>query len=286
MTRGFNLFQKRKYQEGEPPAEPVTPPNNGGEGDPAPPKTSEGGGEPTPTPSEPKVSDREAELLKEVMKRKGHEQTLKGEVGKLQEQLKRFEGIDPEQVRSLLNEKVEHERAELEKRGEFDRVKQQIVDQHKGELDTVRSTYDTQVNELSQKLQGAESLITDLTIGRSFGDSPFVRETLTLTPSKARVVYGQHFEVQDGNVVAYDKPAGAADRTMLVNGEGNPLPFDKAIAKIVQADPDYEHLTRSKVKSGAGSKSEPGQQPTPKVGAGRSRISAAINGGALKQPAK
>jgi hypothetical protein len=149
----------------------------------------------------------------------------------------------------------------------------------------VKTTYETQVTDLSSKLNDATALITDLTIGRSFGDSPFVRDTLTLTPSKARVVYGSHFELKDGSIVAYDKPAGAAQRTVLVDSQGNNLPFDQAIEKIVKADPDHEHMVRSKVRTGSGSKSDlEARAAAAKVGNGRDRISAAISGGALKLP--
>lgn len=274
MTRVFNLLQKRKYQEEDDAAAAAAA---------AKAETDRLAAEAAAAAAsdKDKVSDKEAELLKEVMKRKGNEQTLKGEVGTLKEQLAKFEGVDVEQVRALLQDKTDRERAELEKKGEFDRVKQQIVEQHQTELTGVRTTFESQVTDLSGKLNAATSLISDLTIGRSFGDSPFVREDLALTPSKARVVYGSHFELQDGNVVAYDKPAGAANRTVLVDAKGDALPFDQAIQKIVKADPDYEHLIRSKVRQGAGSKNDPGTKATTKVGTGRDRISAAMSAGAL-----
>lgn len=276
MTRGSQLIQKRKYKEGE----------GEGEGDDAAAAAiaaaAAAEAEAAKAAAEKdKPSDKEAELLKEVMKRKGNEQALKTELGTLKDQLKKFDGIDPEAVRSLLQEKTERERTELEKRGEFDRVKQQIVEQHQAELASVRQTLDGQLAEANAKLASASTLITELTIGRSFGDSAFVRDTLTLTPAKARIVYGSHFELQDGKVVAYDKPAGSASRTELVDGKGDPLPFDLAIEKIVKADPDYDQLIRSKVKVGAGSKSDPNAKATQPVASGRDRISAAISGGAL-----
>jgi hypothetical protein len=282
MTRGFHLIRKFKFKEGE----------DGGNEDPAD-KAGTGDGNPNPDDDADKggaggnggdkPSDKEAELLREVMKRKGNERTLTNKISELEGSLKKFEGIDPEQVRQLLHEKTERERAELEKRGEFDRVKQQMVEQHQQELSKVRETFEAQVKELTSKVHTSESLITDLTIGRSFGDSAFVRDTLTLTPSKARVVYGSHFELQDGKVVAYDKPGGDK-RTLLVNAQGEPLPFDQAIEKIVKADPDHEHLMRSKAKAGAGSKSDSEAKATEKVGSGRNRIAAAISGGALFLP--
>ncbi len=274
MTRGFQLRQRQMFTEdggdegeGANPNPNSTPNDGGNEG-------NEGKGS--------KPTDREAELLKEVMKRKDKEKTLSTQVSTLTEQLKQFEGIDPEAVRNLLAEKAQREQEELEKRGEFDRVKQQMKEQHQNELTNVKAGLESQLTETKAALEAATAQITELTIGRSFGDSAFVRDTLTLTPAKARVVYGSHFELQDGKVVAYDKPAGSAQRTVLVDAAGDPLPFDQAIEKIVKADPDHEHLIRSKVKPGASSNNDPSTRATPKVGSGRDRIAAAVANGALK----
>jgi hypothetical protein len=281
MTRGFQLRQKQMFNEGGE--------GEGGEGSNADDQNQgtndnggNGGGEGGDPNKGAKPTDREAELLKEVMKRKGSEQALKNDLNNLKGELKKFEGIDPEAVRALLAEKAERETAELEKRGEFDRVKQQMREQHQNELTTVKTTFEGQLTETQRALAAATSQITELTIGRAFGDSTFVRDTLTLTPAKARVVYGSHFELQDGKVVAYDAPAGSAQRTVLVDGSGEPLSFDQAIEKIVKADPDHEHLVRSKVKSGAGSNNDSTARTTPKVGSGRDRIAAAVASGALK----
>lgn len=71
--------------------------------------------------------------------------------------------------------------------------------------------------------------------------------------SKVRALYGTHFEFNDGQIVAYDKPAGAAERTMLVDGKGDPLSFEESIKKIIDADADRDQLIKSKTKPGAGS---------------------------------
>jgi hypothetical protein len=84
-------------------------------------------------------------------------------------------------------------------------------------------------------------------------------------------------------VVAYDKPAGATDRTVLVDGSGNPLSFDKAIERIVDADPDRDTLRKSKMRAGAGSNNDGGKPPV-NIGSGRERIQAALAKGGLKLP--
>lgn len=273
-TQKFTLIRKQKFEGGE---------GEGGEGGAPDDKNKKTeGGEGDGGDKNHKPSDREAELLKEVMKRKGNEQTLKDEVKELKSQLTKFDGIDVEQVRQLLQEKTDRETQELERRGEFDRVKEQMKEAHSTEMKTIRTSLEGERDALKAQLEAATSQINELTIGRAFSDSSFVRENLTLTPAKARVVFGSHFELQDGNVVAYDKPAGTAGRTVLVNGSGEPLSFDLAIEKIVKADSDADYLIRSHMKQGANSKSDKGTKTKPEVGSGRDRIAAAVNAGALK----
>lgn len=278
MTKGIKLLQRFKFKE------------DGGDGDDG--GNADGNGNTNDDQNKPnddqgkggnKPTDREAELLREVMDKKGKITSLADEVNALKANLTKFDGIDLDQVQALLTEKTDRERRELEKRGEFDRVKEQMVAEHGTVVESLKTSYEGKVGELSTELSKATSLITELTIGRSFGDSPYVRDTLTLTPSKARVVYGSHFELQDGKVVAFDKPAGASERTVLVDGSGQPLAFDQAIEKIVKADPDHEHLVRFKGKPGAGSKSDSDTKPKVRVGSGRDRIGAAIASGALKR---
>lgn len=211
-----------------------------------------------------KPSDREAELLKEVMAKKEAVRTAQAaaeaaqtQANELAERLKAFDGVNLDEVRELLAEKSARETAELEKRGEFDRVKEQMKEQHAKELLEATAAESAKAKELQDRLAAREKEITELTIGRSFSESPFIRDSLTLTPSKARVIYGAHFELQDGKVVAYDKPAGKDSRTPLVDANGDTISFEKAIEKLVDADPDRDNLLKSNIRGGAGSDNDP-----------------------------
>lgn len=237
-----------------------------------------------------KPSDAEAKLLREVMEKKealtkARQATIDAEAKskELETRLAAFDGIDLGQVKELLKERQDRENAELEKKGEWDRLKAQMAEQHKKELDEVRASLTTPVTELTEKLTKREREIHELTIGRNFSESPFIKDSLTLTPSKARVIYGAHFELQDGKIVAYDKPVGSENRTPLVDGNGDPLAFDKAMEKLVELDPDRDNLLKSKIRAGAGSENDPAnkikaKQPELK---GRDRIAQALANGAL-----
>ena len=187
------------------------------------------------------------------MKRKGNEQTLK-------EKLAQFGDVDPERVKTLLQAEAESEKqrkaseeAELLRRGEFDAVKKQMVEAHDAEVADLRAQLELAQNEANSLKRG----LIEKTVGTSFGESNFLREKVLMTPAKARVIYGSHFEVnEDGQVVGYDKPAGAKDRTILVDGSGNPLSFELAIERVLRADPEADALLRSEAKPGVGSQTK------------------------------
>lgn len=180
-----------------------------------------------------------AELLKENMKRKEKERTLA-------DQLAQYGDIDPARARQLLE-------AELERRGEFDAVKKQMIEAHQAEL----AQRDERYAALESENASLKSQLVEMTVGASFSNSLFLRDKVLMTPAKARVIYGSHFEVgEDGSVVGYDKPAGHKERTVLVDGEGKPLPFESAIERIVRADPEADALMRSEAKQGVGSHSK------------------------------
>lgn len=196
------------------------------------------------------LSDKEAELLKEVMAKKKEKKEL-------EERLKAFDGIDPAEVKKILTEREEAkkaaEKAELEKAekaGEFDRVKAAMIEAHKKEVEAARA----EAASTKDALSAALAQIDDLTVGSAFSNSKFVGEELVLTPGKARQVYGSHFEIVDGKLVAFDKPKGAKERTQLVAGDGETLGFEVALKKLVETDPDRDRLLRSKMLPGAGSK--------------------------------
>lgn len=191
-----------------------------------------------------KLSDNEAKLLRESMERKA-------KIKELNDQLAKFNGIDPEAARKALNAEAARQQAELEARGEFDAVKKQMVESHTAEL----SQRDQQLADKDTEIGALKARIADMTVGADFTGSKFIADDLALTPRKARTVYGAHFDYSEehGRVVGYDKPAGAKDRAPLVDGKGEPLAFDAALRKLVEADPDRDDILKSKTKPGAGS---------------------------------
>ena len=220
------------------------------------------------------VSDSEAKLLRELMEKKTSLKDTKDQLAQVKEQLKQFDGINLDEVKALLKDRKESEERQLEAKGEWDRLKTNLVEQHQAE----KTALEAQLADLRKELEARDGSINGLTIGSAFSASKFIADELTLTPSKAQIVYGSHFEYQDGKIVGYDKPKGAANRTQLIDATGEPLAFEAAIAKIVELDQDKEYLIRSKAKPGANSGAvddAAARRPADNL-SGLSRISAAL----------
>jgi hypothetical protein len=205
----------------------------------------------TPPPAGKKTpSDEEARLLKENMKRKEENADLKkrlDSVSAIQAQLEELGGLDA--LKALVQDKRTSEEKALEAKGDWERLKARMQEENNKKLTEAA----TAAEQLKAELEKSQKQINELTIGSKFGQSKFIGEDLTLTPTKARALYGSHFDYVDGKVVGYDKPRGEADRTMFVDNMGNPVDFDDAMKKIVDSDPEKEYLYKSKMAAGAGS---------------------------------
>jgi hypothetical protein len=199
-----------------------------------------------------KPSDSEAKLLKEVMQRKEAQQKSDKELLEAKKALKQFEGIDADEVKKLISEKNATDTKALEDRGEWDRLKARMGEEHVKETGVLKAT----IAELTGSLEGAQGSINELTIGSKFNASIYIKNELLLTPSKTKTLYGGHFDYEDGNVVGYDKPRGATGRTAFVDSVGSPLSFEESMQKIIASDPEKDSITRAKVKTGADSGSD------------------------------
>lgn len=200
-----------------------------------------------------KLSDGEAKLLKEVMKQKDALKSEKAAAEKAKSDLAalvaKFDGIDPEAARKLITEQASAEEAAALARGEFETVRKQMIEKNQAIIETK----DKETADLKALLEARDRTIDDLTVGANFGQSKYVTEETVLSPNKARMLYGSHFDIVDGNVVGYDKPRGSAGRGPIVDATGSNVSFEDAMKKIIADDPDHDTLVRSKLKPGADS---------------------------------
>lgn len=208
------------------------------------------------TEAEPKQSTGKSahddSLLAEVMDKKEKLRKAQAEANELREKLRGYGDIDPKKVQELIKREKEAAQKAAESRGDFEQAKKMMAEEHQA----VSAKLNAEIEALKEQLANSHKTIDDLTLGSSFANSNYIKDNLILTPTKARALYGSYFEIKDGSIVAYNKPAGSPDRAPLVDANGDPFNFETAFRKIIEADPDRDTLVRSKVKEGAGSRTD------------------------------
>lgn len=212
-------------------------------------KPGEGEGEGDGKKNTPSVSDAEAKLIKENMKKKEEIELLKkklNETSSVVDKLTSLGGLDA--IEALVTAQKTAEEERLQKAGDWDRLKAQMAEQHDKTVKGLQKT----IEEQNSKIGGLVGQLDELTIGTAFTQSGFIKNTV-LTPTKARTVFGAHFDLVDGQVVGFDKPRGAANRTPIVDAYGNNVSFDEALKKIVDADPEKDSILKSTLNPGSGS---------------------------------
>ena len=228
-----------------------------------------------------KLTDRERELLHEVMDRKDRERNLKKERDDAIARIAAIEEKERKAKEKADAEKAKADKEAAEKAGDFERVKKMMADEHKKQIEAERE----KAREARQALKDAQKTIDDLTVGAQFNTSKFVMEQLTLPPTMARKIYGDHFELENGKVVAFDKPKGAGERTKFVDASGEPVPFEDALKKLIESSAEKDRLIKSNLKEGANSQGD--RRGTLKTGekvaevSGKDRIAAALAAGKL-----
>ena len=90
-----------------------------------------------------------------------------------------------------------------------------------------------EVADLRAQLDAANAAAAQAHVDVAFAGSAFIKDETVYTPNMARKLYEDHFEVDNGRVVAYDAPRGTEGRSPLVNGSGERPAFDEAMRAIL-----------------------------------------------------
>lgn len=210
-----------------------------------------------------KPSNEEARLLKELMKQKDKVKDLTSNFDKTDKELKALKEIlgdlDPDKVKELVDANKDAQRKRLEEEGKYKEIVQQMKDEHQKGVAALNETIKT----LTEERDAIKSQVEELSIGRAFSDSTFIRENSALPPSIVRKEFAVYFDIENGQLVPYTKPRGEQGRAPLVDAEGNSKSFEEAIAHLFTTHPDSKSLLKAKAKPGAGSGTDKGTGTKP-----------------------
>ena len=225
------------------------------------------------------TSEEVAKLVKENMKKKSQIADLTASVESMKDQATAFDtakneltsltaalgGLSPEDIAGLVKQQKDDQLRSLEEKGEYDTIIDGMKTSHQSTVDQLTSQHVSSVealtverDQLAEEKASLGSKIEELTIGRQFAESPFIREKSILPPTISRQTFGTNFDFDGDAVVAYDKPRGQEGRAPLVDANNNNLSFEAAIDRLYSSHQDASSLIRSQQKPGAGSKTTEG----------------------------
>lgn len=206
---------------------------------------------------------------------------LQAEIDALKAAAAKFEGLDPEAARKALADAedarkaaaaAEKEKAKAE--GNFEKLRE-----------LQQAEVDAQLNAAKEATEAAQKAAADALaqldrqrVETAFANSKYLQNETILPGPHAQRLYADHVEVENGQVVVYDKPAGTDKRAKVMDSKGNPLSFDEAIAKVIGADPAKDSFLRTKTTPGAGSTTTDGKSAPPeqtrhqKIAAGLAKL--------------
>ncbi|MGE8141859.1 DUF6651 domain-containing protein [Novosphingobium sp. NPDC080210] len=222
----------------------------------------------------------DANVAAELEQLRKEAEEARKEADEAKKQAARFKGIDPEvakenakKVAEAEEAKREAERKQAEAEGNFERLRELQNEDFERKLKEIEEQRDA----ARAEAEAIKDRLSSTTRKSAFAASKFFADETVLTAAKAERLFGDFVEVEDGVVVVYDAPAGSSKRAKIMDAKGVPLPFDTAIQKVFEKDPDHETLAKSKVKPGAGSKSEDAGNPQAKASSDRiSRLANAV----------
>lgn len=178
---------------------------------------------------------------------KGHREAKEAAETKL----KAFDGLDPVTAKDALDKIGKIDAKKLIDAGEVDKVRDAAIK-------SVEDKYKPVVEE-NAKLKGdlhAEK------IGGSFSRSKFIADKLAIPADLVEARFGKNFAVVDGKIVAKD---AAGNPIFSKARPGEAADFDEALAFLVDAYPQKEHILKGSGGGGGGAPTKGGGKPGEKT---------------------
>lgn len=170
--------------------------------------------------------------------------------GKLEKQIKKFEGIeDPEAALKALETIQNLDQKKLIDAGEVEKVKSEVEKVYKAKLE-----------EKDQALQEKDSILARELIGGRFARSKFISEKMAIPPDLVEARFGSSFKIEQGRVIAYDQHG---NQLYSKEKPGELAEFDEALSILVEQYPYKDSILKGSNATGPGA--QPGTTGTPKL---------------------
>ena len=169
-------------------------------------------------------------------------------IQELEGKLEKFAAItDPEKALAALDTVGKLDAQKLVDAGKIDEVKTALLRDADEKLTSVKTGYETKLQELTKKTQEKDKTIFGLMVSSQFKGSKILESTV-LPPEVAESYWGRNFRGEEGKVVGYlnDRPIHSPERP------GEYASFEEALAVMIDAEPNKKQFLKSTAGTGSG----------------------------------
>lgn len=186
--------------------------------------------------------------------REAKEQAL-NQVGTLQQQLKVFEGIDPEASKKALQQLKDIGDGKLIEAGKLDEVRGAAQKEYEARLKTLTDEFGVKEGTLKAQAEALQGHLNNEIIGGSFARSKFIAEKIAVPTDMIQATFGKNFKVVDGKLVAVD---ASGNQIYSRARPGEPADFDEALGTLVEGYANRDHILKASGASGSGASGSKG----------------------------
>lgn len=182
------------------------------------------------------------ELHSSIRRLNGEAMERRKENEKLTSSLQAFKkyGDDPEAVAQLVELGRKVKDGKLVENGESEKIRLAAI-----------AEVENKYKPLTKELEDARAALYEERVGSKFGSSEFVRSRVAVPPDMLRAVFGKHFKIEDGNMVAYDSNGhpiySGSDPSKYAS-------FDEAVERLITTHPHKDRILASTGNAGSGSR--------------------------------
>jgi hypothetical protein len=194
-------------------------------------------------------------LNREAQTHREAKETAEGTVGTLQQQLKVFEGLDPEASRKALQQLKDIGDGKLIEAGKLDEVRTAAKAEYDARLKTLQEEFGTKEGKLMADREALQGHLNNEIVGGSFARSKFIQEKLAIPMDLVQAAFGKNFKVEDGKLVALD---AQGNKVFSRARPGELADFEEAIGQLVDQYPNRDHILKASGASGSGASGSKG----------------------------
>jgi hypothetical protein len=208
-------------------------------------------------------------LNKEAQTHREAKEAAEGQVKTLGEQMKVFEGLDPEASRKAIQRAKDIDDGKLIESGKLDEVRTAAQKEYEARFNSAAKTHSDELAAMKAVNEKLNGHLNNEIVGGSFARSKYIADNLAIPQDLVQAAFGKSFKVEEGKLVAVD---ASGNKMFSRNRPGELADFDEALGMLVEQYPNRDHILKSSGASGTGASASKGGEGAGKTGVTRAQF--------------